>query len=408
MRTLDVTRLSDEDLGRLCTLEQMNWGVVNESVGRCLIESRQEHSRVQQRNGELEKNERDQQREIGNLRKAAEQQEREVEDLRTKIAEEQSERVVMKAVIDEQQRKIGELEGESHRQEGMIVRQASEIEGVKTVMKECEDELKRSTETNEAQGRELGQLKEENKAAKVNEDRLKEEVGKLKEEIRRMAAQHDSLVKELAEVKGLLNPLGMKKFPPLVKKGSSFDVPDGIIAHLTRECGGNVHDRHVVDVTCGSFEDEIKGANPHSGAYDNRADCCAKNVADMGSGSSFRSAYRKREENIPHTRNNWVSYDFKERRIMPTHYAIRTHERGPGWENLKSWLIETSTDGESWREVDHKEDNKQLNGPFRTGIFMIPGGEKCRFIRLVNIGRNHRGDDIFQISAWEIFGSLIE
>jgi hypothetical protein len=29
------------------------------------------------------------------------------------------------------------------------------------------------------------------------------------------------------------------------------DIPDGIIAYVTRECGGNVHDRHVVDVTSG-------------------------------------------------------------------------------------------------------------------------------------------------------------
>jgi hypothetical protein len=37
MRTLDVTRLSNEDLRRLCTLEQLNWGVLNESVVRLLL-----------------------------------------------------------------------------------------------------------------------------------------------------------------------------------------------------------------------------------------------------------------------------------------------------------------------------------------------------------------------------------
>jgi hypothetical protein len=71
-----------------------------------------------------------------------------------------------------------------------------------------------------------------------------------------------------------------KQFPPLVKKviimGISpwqavwewkIDVPDGIIAHLTRECGGNVHESHVVDITSGSFKKETQGANPHSGAY---------------------------------------------------------------------------------------------------------------------------------------------
>jgi hypothetical protein len=56
-----------------------------------------------------------------------------------------------------------------------------------------------------------------------------------------------------------------KHFPPSVKKGKLrhsdgsetgeiCDIPDGIIVHLTKECGGNVHDHHVVEVTCGSFE----------------------------------------------------------------------------------------------------------------------------------------------------------
>jgi hypothetical protein len=40
--------------------------------------------------------------------------------------------------------------------------------------------------------------------------------------------------------------------------GGWFDVPDGMIAHVTRECGGNVHDCGVVDVTCGSFEKEAR------------------------------------------------------------------------------------------------------------------------------------------------------
>jgi hypothetical protein len=33
MRALDVTRLSDEDMGRLCALEQLNWGVLNLLLG---------------------------------------------------------------------------------------------------------------------------------------------------------------------------------------------------------------------------------------------------------------------------------------------------------------------------------------------------------------------------------------
>jgi hypothetical protein len=40
--------------------------------------------------------------------------------------------------------------------------------------------------------------------------------------------------------------------------------------------------------------------------------------------------------------------------------------------------------------------------------FAVQGGGECHFIRLVNIGRNHWGSDDICISAWEIFGNLIE
>jgi hypothetical protein len=59
----------------------------------------------------------------------------------------------------------------------------------------------------------------------------------------------------------------------------ALDVPDGIIAHLTTEYKGNVRDRHVIDVTSGSFEKETRGANPHSGAYDDDPENAAKNAA---------------------------------------------------------------------------------------------------------------------------------
>jgi hypothetical protein len=185
-----------------------------------------------------------------------------------------------------------------------------------------------------------------------------------------------------------------------------IDVPDGIIAQLTRKCGGNVHDRNVVEVTSGSFEKETKGANPHSGAFNNDPSYAAKNAADLETDSRFYSAYRREEEDIPHTRNNWICYDFKKRRIMPTHSTIRTNEGGPGGWHLESWLVETSTDGKNWREVAHEF--KQLNGRWFTATFPVAGGEECRCIRLVNIGRNHHGNDTLCISAWEIFGNLIE
>jgi hypothetical protein len=133
-----------------------------------------------------------------------------------------------------------------------------------------------------------------------------------------------------------------KQFPPLVKKvmvtsvvfgdkrKMEIEVPEGMIAHLTRECGGNVHDRHVVEVTCGSFEKETVGDNPHSGPVKNDPKFAAKNAADLETDSRFHSAYRSPSEHISHTRNNWVCHYFKERMVVPTHYTIRTNWNDPG------------------------------------------------------------------------------
>jgi hypothetical protein len=137
MRTLDVTRLSDNGLGRLCALEQLNWGVLSESLCRCLIGLRQELSGAQQQKGELETKVREQAREIGNLRK--------------EVVQAETEKVAMKAAVDEQRRRIGELEGERQAQKGMMVRQALEIESLAIAKKKCEAELERSTGPSEAQ-----------------------------------------------------------------------------------------------------------------------------------------------------------------------------------------------------------------------------------------------------------------
>jgi hypothetical protein len=136
-----------------------------------------------------------------------------------------------------------------------------------------------------------------------------------------------------------------------------------------------------------------------------------KVIADLKSDVRFYSKYRGNEEDIPHTRNNWVCYDFKDRRIVPTHYSIRSPARphGPGLGNYpKSWLVEISTDGEHWVEIDRRENNSELAAERVVRTFEVSGNQVCRQIRLVNIGRNHQGYDCLCILALEIFGSLIE
>jgi TolA-binding protein len=100
-----------------------------------------------------------------------------VEYLRNDVGREQSENVAMKAAIDQQRRKIEELEGSSQIQEGTKARQLSEIEDLKAGKKKCKNDLKPSIEASEAQGRGVEQLKHENTALKATKDRLMENVG---------------------------------------------------------------------------------------------------------------------------------------------------------------------------------------------------------------------------------------
>jgi hypothetical protein len=109
-----------------------------------------------------------------------------------------------------------------------------------------------------------------------------------------------------------------REFPPKVNQGAvasiwgdyKYDVPDGIVAHLARECGGNVHDRGIVEVTS-------------SKPYSKGPGYAGKNITDMEADSFFCSDFRESEGKdkveIPHAKNNWVCYDFKERRVVPTH-----------------------------------------------------------------------------------------
>jgi hypothetical protein len=230
-----------------------------------------------------------------------------------------------------------------------------------------------------------------------NQEQQSAAVSALQEEnasFRARVERLEQMVRRLCELESRPSQAGSaRQFPPAVKREGKFEVPDGIIAHLTTVCGGNVHDRRCVEVTSSRAADDDLG---HA----------AKNVADMATKLEFRSAAVASSSDIPHAPNNWICYDFKQRRVVPTHYAVRSY--GAGLAHLKSWIVESSLDGVSWREIDSKEGSKALNTPEVTRVFSVSGSSPCRFVRLVNVGRNHFGSSQLSIEAWEIFGGLVE
>ena len=163
---------------------------------------------------------------------------------------------------------------------------------------------------------------------------------------------------------------------------------DGVIAYLTSEWGGNVHDKGIVNVTASSVHSD------HSQP---------KNAVDLTTDSCFWS------ESKP---NSWICYDFKERRVIPTSYSVMSMGGGPGWNHAKSWVIEVSNDGteNSWTIIDRRDNNNDLNDSFATVNFKISRvpSDGFRFFRLRQTGKNHLGNEVLSISSLEIFGTLSE
>ena len=161
---------------------------------------------------------------------------------------------------------------------------------------------------------------------------------------------------------------------------------DGIIAHLTRECGGNVHNKGVVKVTS-------------SGG----SSCGCGDAVDLGSYRSFLS------KNSP---NSWICYDFRERRVTPTSYSIRSQRGGSGCCHPKSWVLEVSNDGSegSWAVVDSRENNNDLNDSEMALNFAIsaPPSGAFRFVRLRQTGKNHdREEPQRKRSTWYLLARAL-
>jgi hypothetical protein len=159
---------------------------------------------------------------------------------------------------------------------------------------------------------------------------------------------------------------------------------DGIISYLTKRFGGHVMDRDIVSITASSCE--------------NTQTLPLRTVADFDSLDYFATDNRT---------DSWVCWDFKNFRVKPTHYVIRTRRKGDSC-HLQSWNLEGSVDGQSWIKLDQRIDKTSLKSTGAIATFVISKSSQLRMIRIRQIGKNSSGNDILVINAFEIFGGLTE
>jgi hypothetical protein len=104
--------------------------------------------------------------------------------------------------------------------------------------------------------------------------------------------------------------------------------------------------------------------------------------------------------------DEWICWDFEDRRVIASDYTIR------GW--ILSWIVEGSIDGESWIELDRRQNADEMRRPPCTCSFSIANSRakskspECRFFRLRQTGENGNGEHCLRLSRFELFGTLLE
>lgn len=165
---------------------------------------------------------------------------------------------------------------------------------------------------------------------------------------------------------------------------------DGIIHYYTNKCGGNVHDLRIIDITSTPL---------------NSYSQLPKYAADLDNVKSYFCS-----ANI---RDSWLCYDFRDRKVKPTYYSIRsTRDYAKGYHHLKNWCIEGSNDNKDWKILDARNDETSLDDRSASNTFKIQSSlgenEYYRYLRIRETGANTYGQYNLIFSALEYFGNVKE
>lgn len=144
-----------------------------------------------------------------------------------------------------------------------------------------------------------------------------------------------------------------------------------------------------------------------NGRIENEVGITASSIYDNSDNHQPRNAVCY--ENNNYQENNWLCFDFKEHRVIPTDYTIKTYNCLPNYRNLKSWAVEISSDKENWEVIDEENDCSYMNGCFLTHTFHIekPPSKESRYVRIKSTGPCWNGEYYFNIGKIEIYGTLI-
>jgi hypothetical protein len=189
------------------------------------------------------------------------------------------------------------------------------------------------------------------------------------------------LASEISALKADATPAAVcetpwKEIP--VPFGSSGELK-GILSLLSSRQGGNAHDLKIMTITASSERNRQYPAKMLCDSKPKGYFCTADGV------------------------NQWICFDFQDRAVLLTHYAIKSAR--PGY--LRSWVLECSEDGDGWETLDeHTNDPKLCTD--QPMVFPVTMSEERCFLRIRQTGKNDCGTRCLVVSHFELFGTLLE
>lgn len=155
---------------------------------------------------------------------------------------------------------------------------------------------------------------------------------------------------------------------------------NGILNFFSKKSGGKIDSE--ISITSSSINPSDNSSNPRNVAYNNNNYFFSDNFV-----------------------NSWICFDFKDYRVSPTNYTIKT----VGNYYPKSWVIEGSNDNVSVEILDSQNNCSRLNNCSVVCTFTI-GNQKnkqYRYIRMRQTGETWCGGNYLLIRTFEIYGQLL-
>jgi hypothetical protein len=242
------------------------------------------------------------------------------------------------------------------------------------------DVLKRSMPSHDQLAQEVDALKR----SFSTQDNLFRDVASLRESV----SKHNQLLRGVDDLRrSLSSPEGFHPPPPSLGAACPFEDSEplsGIISRLCARCGGkNIHDAGLV-----------------SAIESGHVLWAARHVLDLYSGAHFRSLNRP---------DQWVGVDFKDTRVLVTHYSLCSASKATKPSHPRSWVLEASVGGTTWVELDRRNDNDDLIEGAVVRTFRVREcKEPVRMVRIRQTAAAANKTHCLEIAALELFGSLIE